>query len=238
MLRPVELVKLLMNTAEAVSKVDFSNPAARKGYMQIERTFTEALPMSIKKFMVANIPETPFDNEEVKIMGDTFKLKELVSGMQYGGQVQEMQAGGPLMPPSTLVSSAQAAVPVPQEVVDPSATKDETGAAVDTVSKTLREGDFVLNSTSIEIAGEADIRQMFNDAIEVATQTGKIAMPEGASSDDFVDVLLGDGEIVIPRELVGIIGLDRLEKINNRGKALMQQREAAANQAQEQGPVQ
>lgn len=48
MLRPVELVKLLMNTAEAVSKVDFSNPAARKGYMQIERTFTEALPMSIK----------------------------------------------------------------------------------------------------------------------------------------------------------------------------------------------
>tara|TARA_R110002049_G_scaffold165657_1_gene331569 strand:+ start:26 stop:742 length:717 start_codon:yes stop_codon:yes gene_type:complete len=238
MLRPVELVKLLMNTAEAVSKVDFSNPAARKGYMQIERTFTEALPMSIKKFMVANIPETPFDNEEVKIMGDTFKLKELVSGMQYGGQVQEMQAGGPLMPPSTLVSSAQAAVPVPKKVVDPSATIDETGAAVDTVSKTLREGDFVLNSTSIEIAGEADIRQMFNDAIEVATQTGKIAMPEGASSDDFVDVLLGDGEIVIPRELVGIIGLDRLEKINNRGKALMQQREAAANQAQEQGPVQ
>ena len=163
-------------------------------------------------------------------MGDTFKLKELVSGMQYGGQVQEMQAGGPLMPPSTLVSSAQAAVPVPKKVVDPSATIDETGAAVDSVSKTLREGDFVLNSTSI--------RQMFNDAIEVATQTGKIAMPEGASSDDFVDVLLGDGEIVIPRELVGIIGLDRLEKINNRGKALMQQREAAANQAQEQGPVQ
>ncbi len=238
MLRPVELVKLLMNTAEAVSKVDFSNPAARKGYMQIERTFTEALPMSIKKFMVANIPETPFDNEEVKIMGDTFKLKELVSGMQYGGQVQEMQAGGPLMPPSTLVSSAQAAVPVPQEVVDPSATIDETGAAVDTVSKTLREGDFVLNSTSIEIAGEADIRQMFNDAIEVAAQTGKIRMPEGASNNDLVDVLLGDGEIVIPRELVGIIGLDRLEKINNRGKALMQQREAAANQAQEQGPVQ
>lgn len=238
MLRPVELVKLLMNTAEAVSKVDFSNPAARKGYMQIERTFTEALPMSIKKFMVANIPETPFDNEEVKIMGDTFKLKELVSGMQYGGQVQEMQAGGPLMPPSTLVSSAQAAVPVPKKVVDPSATIDETGAAVDTVSKTLREGDFVLNSTSIEIAGEADIRQMFNDAIEVAAQTGKIRMPEGASNNDLVDVLLGDGEIVIPRELVGIIGLDRLEKINNRGKALMQQREAAANQAQEQGPVQ
>jgi hypothetical protein len=231
MLRPVELTKLLMNTAEAISKVDFSNPAARKGYMQIERTFTEALPMSIKKFMVANISETPFDNEEVKIMGDTYKLKELVSGMQYGGQVQGMQNGGQLMPQQA------AAVPMPEEIVAPNTPIDKNGAARDSEARTVREGDFVLNSTSIEIAGEADIRQMFNDAIEVAAQTGKIRMPEGASNNDLVDVLLGDGEIVIPKELVGIIGLDRLEKINNRGKVLMQQREAAS-QAQEQGPVQ
>jgi len=231
MLRPVELTKLLMNTAEAISKVDFNNPAARKGYMQIERTFTEALPMSIKKFMVANIPETPFDNEEVKIMGDTYKLKELVSGMQYGGKVQGMQNGGQLMPQQA------AAVPMPEEIVAPNTPIDKNGAARDSEARTVREGDFVLNSTSIEIAGEADIRQMFNDAIEVAAQTGKIRMPEGASSNDFVDVLLGDGEIVIPKELVGIIGLDRLQKINNRGKVLMQQREAAS-QAQEQGPVQ
>jgi hypothetical protein len=231
MLRPVELTKLLMNTAEAISKVDFSNPAARKGYMQIERTFTEALPMSIKKFMVANISETPFDNEEVKIMGDTYKLKELVSGMQYGGKVQGMQNGGQLMPQQA------AAVPMPEEIVAPNTPIDKNGAARDSEARTVREGDFVLNSTSIEIAGEADIRQMFNDAIEVAAQTGKIRMPEGASNNDLVDVLLGDGEIVIPKELVGIIGLDRLEKINNRGKVLMQQREAAS-QAQEQGPVQ
>jgi hypothetical protein len=181
--------------------------------------------------MVANISETPFDNEEVKIMGDTYKLKELVSGMQYGGQVQGMQNGGQLMPQQA------AAVPMPEEIVAPNTPIDKNGAARDSEARTVREGDFVLNSTSIEIAGEADIRQMFNDAIEVAAQTGKIRMPEGASNNDLVDVLLGDGEIVIPKELVGIIGLDRLEKINNRGKVLMQQREAAS-QAQEQGPVQ
>ena len=231
MLRPVELTKLLMNTAEAISKVDFSNPNMRKSYMEIERTFTESLPMVIKRFMVLNIPETPFDNEEVKIMGDTYKLKELVSGMQYGGQVQGMQNGGQLMPQQA------AAVPMPEEIVAPNTPIDKNGAAQDSEARTVREGDFVLNSTSIEIAGEADIRQMFNDAIEVAAQTGKIRMPEGASNNDLVDVLLGDGEIVIPKELVGIIGLDRLEKINNRGKVLMQQREAAS-QAQEQGPVQ
>jgi hypothetical protein len=231
MLRPVELTKLLMNTAEAISKVDFSNPNMRKSYMEIERTFTESLPMVIKRFMVLNIPETPFDNEEVKIMGDTYKLKELVSGMQYGGKVQGMQNGGQLMPQQA------AAVPMPEEIVAPNTPIDKNGAARDSEARTVREGDFVLNSTSIEIAGEADIRQMFNDAIEVAAQTGKIRMPEGASNNDLVDVLLGDGEIVIPKELVGIIGLDRLEKINNRGKVLMQQREAAS-QAQEQGPVQ
>ena len=231
MLRPVELTKLLMNTAEAISKVDFSNPNMRKSYMEIERTFTESLPMVIKRFMVLNIPETPFDNEEVNIMGDTYKLKELVSGMQYGGKVQGMQNGGQLMPQQA------AAVPMPEEIVAPNTPIDKNGAAQDSEARTVREGDFVLNSTSIEIAGEADIRQMFNDAIEVAAQTGKIRMPEGASNNDLVDVLLGDGEIVIPKELVGIIGLDRLEKINNRGKVLMQQREAAS-QAQEQGPVQ
>ena len=231
MLRPVELTKLLMNTAEAISKVDFSNPNMRKSYMEIERTFTESLPMVIKRFMVLNIPQTPFDNEEVNIMGDTYKLKELVSGMQYGGKVQGMQNGGQLMPQQA------AAVPMPEEIVAPNTPIDKNGAARDSEARTVREGDFVLNSTSIEIAGEADIRQMFNDAIEVAAQTGKIRMPEGASNNDLVDVLLGDGEIVIPKELVGIIGLDRLEKINNRGKVLMQQREAAS-QAQEQGPVQ
>lgn len=33
-----------------------------------------------------------------------------------------------------------------------------------------------------------------------------------------VDVLLSKGEVVIPPELVDIIGLGKLEKLNNRGK--------------------
>jgi hypothetical protein len=43
---------------------------------------------------------------------------------------------------------------------------------------------------------------------------------------------LGDGEIVIPKELVEVIGLDRLTKINNRGKALMEQRAARSKETQ------
>ena len=224
MLRPAELVTLLINTANAVSKTDFSNAANRRAYMQMERQFTQALPMSVKKFMVLSIENTPFDNEEVKIMGDSYKLKELVNNMQYGGNVKRMQAGGVPQQPTPVSPS-----PAPLEVNDPQAPTSPNGAAEDTVETKLREGDFVLNSTSVEVAGEQDVRKMINEAVQVAERSGKFAVPQGATSDELVDVILGDGEIVIPKELVEVIGLDRLTKINNRGKALMEQRAARSN---------
>jgi len=224
MLRPAELVTLLINTANAVSKTDFSNAANRRAYMQMERQFTQALPMSVKKFMVSSIESTPFDNEEVKIMGDSYKLKELVNNMQYGGNVKRMQAGGVPQQPTPVSPS-----PAPLEVNDPQAPTSPNGAAEDTVETKLREGDFVLNSTSVEVAGEQDVRKMINEAVQVAERSGKFAVPQGATSDELVDVILGDGEIVIPKELVEVIGLDRLTKINNRGKALMEQRAARSS---------
>ena len=236
MLRPAELVTLLINTANAVAKTDFSNAANRRAYMQIERQFTQALPMSIKKFMVSTIESTPFDNEEVKIMGDSYKLKELVNNMQYGGNVKRMQVGGVPQQPTPVslppAPPAPSAPPAPLEVNDPQAPTSPNGAAADTVETKLREGDFVLNSTSIEVAGEQDVRKMINEAVQVAERSGKFSVPQGATSDELVDVLLGDGEIVIPKELVEVIGLDRLTKINNRGKALMEQRAARSEGTQ------
>jgi len=227
MLRPAELVTLLINTANAVSKTDFSNAANRRAYMQMERQFTQALPMSVKKFMVSSIESTPFDNEEVKIMGDSYKLKELVNNMQYGGNVKRMQAGGVPQQPTPVSPS-----PAPLEVNDPQAPTSPNGAAEDTVETKLREGDFVLNSASVEVAGEQDVRKMINEAVQVAERSGNFAVPQGATSDELVDVILGDGEIVIPKELVEVIGLDRLTKINNRGKALMEQRAARSKETQ------
>ncbi len=250
MLRPAELVTLLINTADAVSKVDFSNPAARKGYMQIERTFTEALPMSIKKFMVQNIPQTPFDNEEVKIMGDTYRLKELVSSMQYGGPVQGMQFGAEPQafdaPPENVVRAPAGQVDDPNAPLDPM-----NGAPEDTMPTELRgadeeeQGDFVVNSYAVEVEGKQDLEKMLTDGIMAAAKDGVAIQPTGDPSQytdktNLVDVILGDGEIVIPKELIRYIGLDKLTKINNRGVAMMKAVEAATKQgqAQAQGSVQ
>ena len=250
MLRPAEFVTLLINTADAVSKVNFSDPAARKNYMQLERAFTESLPMSMKKFMVENIPQTPFDNEEVKIMGDTYRLKELVSSMQYGGPVQGMQFGAEPQafdaPPENVVRAPAGQVNAPNRPIDL-----ENLAPVDTEFTKLRgadeeeQGDFVVNSYAVEVEGKQDLEKMLTDAISAAAKDGVAVQPTGDPSQytdktNLVDVILGDGEIIIPKELIRYIGLDKLTKINNRGVAMMKAVETATKQgqAQAQEPVQ
>ena len=251
MLRPAELVTLLINTADAISKVDFSNAEARKNYMGIERQLTETLPMSMKKFMVANIAKTPFDNEEINIMGDTYTLKELVSGMQYGGRVQGMQFGAE---PEAFGASPEAFDAPPENVVrvpagevdDPNAPINPmNGAPEDTMLTELRgadeeeQGDFVVNSYAVEVEGKQDLEKMLTDSIMAAAKDGVAVQPTGDPSQytdktNLVDVILGDGEIVIPKELIKYIGLDKLTKINNRGVAMMKAVETATKQGQAQ----
>ena len=250
MLRPAELVTLLINTAGALAKVDFSNAEARKNYMGIERQLTETLPMSMKKFMVANIAKTPFDDEEINVMGDTYKLKEIVSSLQYGGQVQEMQFGAQPQafdaPPENVVRVPAGEVNAPNAPIDPM-----NGAPEDTMPTELRgadeeeQGDFVVNSYAVEVEGKQDLEKMLTDAISAAAKDGVAVQPTGDPSQytdktNLVDVILGDGEIVIPKELIRYIGLDKLTKINNRGVAMMKAVETATKQgqAQAQEPVQ
>jgi len=74
---------------------------------------------------------------------------------------------------------------------------------------------------------------MIVSAIDAAERDGAIVVPTSevdriTQKKQLVNVLLGDGEVVIPKELVSYIGLDRLEKINNRGRKAMKQAETAA----------
>ena len=93
MLRPAELASLLIDTATAISRVDFNNASNRQAYMKLERTVTENLPLQVKKFMVRNIDKTPFDNEQVNIEGDMFSIQELVGSLQQGGPVKQNSMG-------------------------------------------------------------------------------------------------------------------------------------------------
>ena len=235
MLRPAELASLLIDTATAISRVDFNNASNRQAYMKLERTVTENLPLQVKKFMVRNIDKTPFDNEQVNIEGDMFSIQELVGSLQQGGPVKQnsmgilqMQSGG-----ITEEELAQQQ-PIPGEVVVPpeqQQPREANGATPDTVATQLREGDYVLNSLVKVTEGVGDLKKTIETALNDAKHDG---VDLGNREGEIVDVIVGDDEIIIPKDLVQYVGLDKLEKMNNRGKQLMKAVQAATEQKQQE----
>jgi len=228
MIRPAELVSLLIDTASAISQLDFNNPSSRQDYMKFERKFTQNLAPQVKKFMVRNIDKTPFDDEQVNIQGDMFTLQELVGSLQKGGPVEQMQSGG-----ITEEELAQQQ-PIPGEVVVPpeqQQPREANGATPDTVPMELREGDYVLNSLVKVTEGVGDLKKTIETALNDAKQDG---VDLGNREGEIVDVIVGDDEVIIPKELVQYVGLDKLEKMNNRGRELMKAVQAATEQKQGQ----
>lgn len=126
-------------------------------------------------------------------------------------------------------------VPMPQMVADPSAAPPE--AMADDVPMKANEGDFIINMDAVKDAGVMDIKKMINTALEEATMDGKTILPpnaEGGHQGNPVDIFVHNGEVHIPKELVGYIGEARLEKMNNRGLKKRAQREEAGKQQQAQ----
>ena len=161
MLRPAQLASLLIDTAGAIARIDFNNPANRRAYQSIERQITNGLTLQMKQFLVRNITKTPFDDERISIGGESTSLKELVGSLQQGGPVKQnsmgilqMQSGG-----ITEEELAQQQ-PIPGEVVVPpeqQQPREANGATPDTVATQLREGDYVLNSLVKVTEGVPDL---------------------------------------------------------------------------------
>ena len=232
MIRPAELVSLLIDTASAISQLDFNNPSSRQDYMKFERKFTQNLAPQVKKFMVRNIDKTPFDDEQVNIQGDMFTLQELVGSLQKGGPVEQMQSGGITEEQLRAATGAQQE-PIPGEVVVPpeqQQPREANGATPDTVPMELREGDYVLNSLVKVTEGVGDLKKTIETALNDAKQDG---VDLGNREGEIVDVIVGDDEVIIPKELVQYVGLDKLEKMNNRGRELMRAVQAASKEKQQ-----
>ena len=134
-----------------------------------------------------------------------------------GGRVG-MQAGGTATPPAGFVQGP------PSEFSDKETVADDQEMQVP-------EGTFVINAPAVEFAGSNDIRRMILDAYAVAREKGlDIGQVDRTIYEESVDVALSKGEVVIPPALVKIIGLDRLQKINNRGKREVSRRQKQAAQ--------
>ena len=135
-------------------------------------------------------------------------------GLQEGGQPQLV--GGVM--PQNIPESETVADDVPAKLKPNSFVVN--GAATE---------EIILNPESINVAGVQDIRKMILDAYsfsrERGMQTGQV---DRGLYEKSVDVALSKGELVIPPDLVNIIGKDRLTKINNRGKREVRRRAKAA----------
>ena len=100
----------------------------------------------------------------------------------------------------------------------------EKQTIADDIPKTVPEGAFVINAPAVEFAGKEDIKQMLVKAYEIVAQAdidaGVDKSPRAAKipSKEQVDIMISRGEVIVPPEIAKIIGYDRLEKINNRGK--------------------
>tara|TARA_R110001632_G_scaffold59019_3_gene143559 strand:+ start:2146 stop:4293 length:2148 start_codon:yes stop_codon:yes gene_type:complete len=106
----------------------------------------------------------------------------------------------------------------------------------DDIPKEVPEGTFVINAPAVEFAGKEDIKQMLVEAYEIMSQadtdagTDRTAQATKIPSKEQVDIMISRGEVVVPPEIAKVIGYDRLEKINNRGKKEVSRRQEESQQ--------
>lgn len=143
-------------------------------------------------------------------------------GFNYGGTVKNNYAEGDMI---TGEQASQEGQPVltANEVMEgtesgfiqakPSQVS-EAATVADDVDMQGDVGGEIINASAVVEAGEADIAKMIADARDYARQNG-IELPE---SKEKSDIRVSKGEAYIEKELVPIIGRDKIRKINNRGK--------------------
>ena len=108
-------------------------------------------------------------------------------------------------------------------VDQPPSQVPEGETVADNVETKLPEGAFVINAAAVEFAGEQDVKKMLLDAHKEAVRRGLTVDKQGNGAK-MIDVAISRGEVVVAPHLSKIIGLDRLQKINNRGKQETQER--------------
>jgi len=130
-------------------------------------------------------------------------------GMQAGGVAQQPQPAGFVGGP-------------PENFTDGQTVADDQ-------PMTVREGTFVINAAAVEFAGSDDIKKMLSDAYaKMQKKVDKTIAVAKIPTEDEIDVAVSRGEVIVPPEIAKIIGYDRLEKINNRGKKEVSRRQNAA----------
>jgi len=147
----------------------------------------------------------------------------------YGGRIGMQMGGDPTQEQQT-PSTDMGFIGGPPDQF----TEQQTIA--DDIPKEVPEGTFVINAPAVEFAGKEDIKQMLVEAYEIIAQadtdagTDRTAQAAKIPSKEQVDIMISRGEVVVPPEIAKVIGYDRLEKINNRGKKEVTRRQEESEQ--------
>jgi hypothetical protein len=137
------------------------------------------------------------------------------SGRAMGGRVG-MQAGGVAAQPAGFVEGP------PENFTEKQTVADDRPMSVP-------EGTFVINAAAVEFAGSDDIKEMLSKAYaKLQKKVDKSIRVAKIPTEDEIDVAVSRGEVIVPPEIAKIIGYDRLEKINNRGKKEVTRRQKKA----------
>ena len=136
-------------------------------------------------------------------------------GFADGGRIG-MQAGGVAAEPAGFVGGP------PENFTEKQTVADDRPMSVP-------EGTFVINAAAVEFAGSDDIKSMLVKAYaKLQKKLDKSPSRVKIPTEDEIDVAVSRGEVIVPPELAKIIGYDRLEKINNRGKKEVTRRQKKA----------
>ncbi|MEK9986456.1 MAG: hypothetical protein VW879_17095 [Opitutae bacterium] len=108
------------------------------------------------------------------------------------------------------------------EFVGGNQSQPDKVSVADDQPRDVPEGTFVINAAAADFAGRDDIEKMIRKAYKKVGDIGQ----SGVSQE--VQIAVSKGEVIIPPHIAKIIGYDRLNKINNRGKKEISRRQQAS----------
>ena len=181
-------------------------------------------------------PNLGFDEGD---MASTGGMDQATADEQGGSSLSSPFAEGGKVPPDQVPAGD---APIAAEAgfigTEPENVPDVETVA-DDVPVEVPEGTFVLNAAAVEFMGSADVKKMILEAMQEAEKQGIDITQDNdkIAKEDLVSLVVSKGEVIIPPQLAEIIGYDRLNKINNRGKAEVEKRSQEAEQQPQEAPA-
>jgi len=153
------------------------------------------------------MPKSQFDNSPSGIPGRSIELEPAPEEMQLGGQVEQS---------SQPQAQDVAAGPIGEVQVE---GRDNSGVADDVQTKSDR---YILSKGAVIANGRMYINDLIDEAIQRLREKG-VELDPSQIPESAEDILVSNGEIIIPDIIAQEIGYERLEKMNKRGEQITEE---------------